>query len=1062
MAKMFPVNPQFKGNFGEKKVYDYLKANLREGEVCYYNYKIGLNEFDFCIMIPNRGILIIEVKSWLANNVIDIIDNLFVKYNSREGTKFLQSPYKQAMGYARVMINELRKRIRKEILVLPLVWYTDISRKEYEQKRLDILSDKRFTFFKEDLEHRDSFSEKINGLFQFAIKYYRKIPDVFDRKTFEKSRELFQSIEQIKKEYVPIRAVIAKRKCNRKQYYSIFRYVPKADEGQVYEHIIEKDLEYWSNGTKLILLTGDEKFMHLLENQLLEKLRDLNIEDKFCIKSENKKRVSTYNLNCYFLKTQKEQEILIYDGNSSLLKSFEKDLKDFDSVSGFNINQYIIEHCQTDKDVVVKAGAGTGKTHTMISRIMFLIHFKRLNYNTLMESIIMITFTNEAADQMKRKIKEEIQDYYLLTGDLDYFEMITTIDDMNISTIHSLILKILQGYSDIIGYGKDLAIVTGISERKLEIERVLNNAIKKIGAETQKITDIMDDFDLTLYHFKKLIESLFKKLENKNIDILNTSIDFGDSNHMDFNNMLKNTIIEVEKNIREQLKKNNTIKLSHLIIELGLLYNKLVDIEADNPKVQYLFIDEFQDTDNVQIDLISMFKKLFKFNLFIVGDIKQCIYRFRGAEENAFERLIGENKGWQEYELVKNYRTDKRLLDIYHGFFENWGEKSRLPYDGKGDKLVSDMELNCPENEHFKKIKMSNYNEKEFEKKFIEELKLQLEYLKKEDDENKAGEDKDKEDGNGEIAILVRENKEVERIVNIGQKYNIAIDNNNIGGLYKIEPTLDFYKLILALQNNKSPKHLISLFDTNYIKENIDIRGLIANKRNNTELYKFIIENWPIRNWKNYIEALKKDTVLKVLRDIVKDLRPWDIYGSKHENFEKRQWYYKGNLDLVFEKLSQRKKTDYLTLNKIEEFLKIMITTGQQEEVRIKLSEVMDKRIICSTVHKAKGLEFDMVILPYTNLDVSGTRKGGEYDFLILEEDESPTVKVGYRIRRFHGAGTIKTNNYYSTEGQKEREYRLNEERRILYVALTRAKKKLVCFQYGDNQKEETWQNYLK
>ena len=238
----------------------------------------------------------------------------------------------------------------------------------------------------------------------------------------------------------------------------------------------------------------------MLKDKLAKKMEDLNVDSKFGINTgSNGKDIRAYNINCYILDSNTHYQMEIFDGNAAYLEKYKQELLYIDSHSGFNLNQYRIEHNDT-RDIVVKAGAGTGKTHTMIARIMFLIHTLKLNAQTLAEEIAMITFTNEAADNMRSKIQDEIKNYYILTRDYNYFEMIASIKDIKISTIHSLSLKILQKYSDLIGYGHDLAITSGIMERRMQLQRAINRIIKE-DRESNKyeLESILDEFDLNLY-----------------------------------------------------------------------------------------------------------------------------------------------------------------------------------------------------------------------------------------------------------------------------------------------------------------------------------------------------------------------------------------------------------------------------------------------------------------------------------------------------------------------------------------------------------------------------------
>ena len=113
--------------------------------------------------------------------------------------------------------------------------------------------------------------------------------------------------------------------------------------------------------------------------------------------------------------------------------------------------------------------------------------------------------------------------------------------------------------------------------------------------------------------------------------------------------------------------------------------SRIRELKKDKYTQQFMFVDEFQDTDDSQIESLLRIAQILDYKLFLVGDIKQCIYRFRGAEEKAFDQLgISENPDkWLEFSLRRNYRTDKYLLDIFNRSFTKWGklDGELLAYD---------------------------------------------------------------------------------------------------------------------------------------------------------------------------------------------------------------------------------------------------------------------------------------------------------------------------------------------------------------------------------------------
>ena len=114
----------------------------------------------------------------------------------------------------------------------------------------------------------------------------------------------------------------------------------------------------------------------------------------------------------------------IIDGDIQVINERYKILSRIDEVTSFNLNQYKIEHAPIEQDIVIKAGAGTGKTYSMISRTNYLIYRHKLNEENLNDSIILITFTNEAAKNMKRRLQLSLKNRYILTKEFSALQMI--------------------------------------------------------------------------------------------------------------------------------------------------------------------------------------------------------------------------------------------------------------------------------------------------------------------------------------------------------------------------------------------------------------------------------------------------------------------------------------------------------------------------------------------------------------------------------------------------------------------------------------------------------------
>lgn len=267
----------------------------------------------------------------------------------------------------------------------------------------------------------------------------------------------------------------------------------------------------------------------------------------------------------------------------------------------------------------------------------------------------------------------------------EYVTLAECIENMRISTIHSLCKKILEHYAVKLALGKNLSIVSGKYEKDAMISQAVNDYIESncTSGDPSKL------FNMPMYEMQSRLSDLMTKFQNKNVDIVNDDLNFGNFiSSKQIHDAIKTIPMVAEKQIRKYFDDLSSVRLSDLMIKLKELVTCFgQELSEENYPIKYLFVDEFQDTDDVQINLMKKFRDVFGFNFFVVGDVKQCIYRFRGADEKAFDTLAPIKDKWELYSLNKNYRTDKNLLTAFDKRFSSWGKHKLLDYK-ENDVLV--------------------------------------------------------------------------------------------------------------------------------------------------------------------------------------------------------------------------------------------------------------------------------------------------------------------------------------------------------------------------------------
>lgn len=272
-----------------------------------------------------------------------------------------------------------------------------------------------------------------------------------------------------------------------------------------------------------------------------------------------------------------------------------------------NTNQY---KAATDEsnNILVLAGAGTGKTRVLINRIINLI-----DKGVEPRNILAFTFTNKAANEMRYRISKSNRN----------------VDGITISTFHSYCFSYLVDFSEYIGYQKGFGIID--DNEKLKI-------IKKIIADNN-----LKILDKTVIKFISNI----KNHTNQNYENINEA-------------MITNFVFYEYQKILLQNQKMDLDDLLYYFHKLLKLYEPLKEIIQQTSK--YILVDEFQDTNVIQFEILELLSGVHN-NLFMVGDQDQCIYTFRGSNLNNIEDFI-EKKNPKIIKLQTNYRSNKNILNV--------------------------------------------------------------------------------------------------------------------------------------------------------------------------------------------------------------------------------------------------------------------------------------------------------------------------------------------------------------------------------------------------------------
>ena len=601
-----------------------------------------------------------------------------------------------------------------------------------------------------------------------------------------------------------------------------------------------------------------------------------------------------------------------------------------------NLNaQQILAVQNVHGPIMAVAGAGSGKTRVLTRRIAYLIKEQGIYPG----NILAITFTNKAAEEMRKRVFNLLE---------------VSIEGAWISTFHAMGAKILREDIHHLGYKRDYQIIDDEDS-------------------TIIVKNLMKDHNYDRKNFSpKITSHLFAAIKGQ---------------HTSFNSLqepIKSMVMQLYPLYNAFLKKNNLLDFQDLLVLVLELFQKHPEVlKKYQDKFEYILVDEFQDTNDLQYEIVHMLAVNHR-NLFIVGDEDQSIYAFRGSNIQNIKKFIDDFPEHITIMLNQNYRSQDSILKAANSVIKN--NRNRIKKElfstlGTGDKIIHFKAGTDEEEAYFVYEKIKSY--------WKNGIKL------------------------NDIAILYRNNAMSRRFEDIFLKFNVphrVIGNISFYKRKEIKDIIAYLHLIINMGDDyafsrvyNTPKRGVG--DATFAK-------LVEEaKENNLRLFDLIDEEnenlkgkakESMLNLKNTIISLKEKINEQSLLDTYDQLVEKSGYKAMLENDDAtldRSFQSERRLDNLneFKSLMMEKIAGYdIDFSNYEILVNLLNDLALHEQAQ----EIDEKGeyVNLMTVHAAKGLEFKIVFVT------------------CLEQSLFPS-------------------NQSLTESMN-----IDEERRLFYVALTRAK----------------------
>lgn len=690
---------------------------------------------------------------------------------------------------------------------------------------------------------------------------------------------------------------------------------------------------------------------------------------------------------------------------------------------------------------VVGAGAGSGKTHTMVAAVMAL-----MDAGHTADEFVLITFTNKAAAELRDRVETSIRARATASTSKHrprWVDQQERLSAAYMGTIHSFALRLLRTY----GYDSRVPRTARMTVSTRLLAAALRDTLESVFESGGPNGQALSDLALEEHAIRRLAREIFDAARAQGLSLEDIADQTAAAPH-DEGHPYRAAVAEL---IRETARRYAMDKQAEGVVDTDDLLIKTAELLSDGTtqlpqrlgtRFRFLFVDEFQDTDRTQKQIVDALTPHLEAVL-VVGDRKQSVYRFRAAQPSLLDELADEN-GSSVLPLSMSRRPTQQLLDAQNALFSRMSDR----YRELGEPLEP-FEGTLARQESLPPVVVAAAN--------ASQQPLQLARLIRHvlgrtletpsvPDEIRPG----------DFVILTRSNAAMRSLTaelgDLLASDRIEVRADRGSGFFERPEIVATYRMLRLLVRWPDDAALSMALRTPYLAGAVN-----AGEVERNVLQYGIREGRPITDWLEQAHPDTAATLAHLRRAVRVDTAP-QLLGRIYEAFDIRGTLGAAGdtaglegLELLREQArSLFDNEQALTLRAFTDWLATAILAGfDVDDGTTAETESRPPFIRVMTIHRAKGLQFPIVIIPGLARRLNNDDLDPEF---LLDEDG-----LDLRLR---DCPRMTASPRWAPKMQAESRYRREEEMRLFYVAVTRAQFSVMLVGGGEgvpNSPDDEW-----